>query len=89
MCIRRLADAQLKNYADAKKALANLKSVPNISPRVLKLWELYGATLGMPTGEAESGNYQENLDDHQSRRQDARGQVHPHDQGRPAEDDHG
>ena len=43
-----LADAQLKNYADAKKAVANLKSVPNIGPRVLKVWELYGATLGMP-----------------------------------------
>jgi hypothetical protein len=43
-----LADAQLKNYADAKKAIANLKSVPNIGPRVLKVWELYGATLGMP-----------------------------------------
>jgi hypothetical protein len=43
-----LADAQLKNYADAKKAIANLKSVPNISPRVVKVWELYGATLGMP-----------------------------------------
>jgi tetratricopeptide (TPR) repeat protein len=43
-----LADAQLKNYADAKKAIANLKNVPNISPRVLKVWELYGATLGMP-----------------------------------------
>ena len=43
-----LADAQLKNYAEAKKAIANLKSVPNIGPRVLKVWELYGATLGMP-----------------------------------------
>jgi tetratricopeptide (TPR) repeat protein len=43
-----LADAQLKNYADAKKAIANLKNVPNISPRVLKVWELYGSTLGMP-----------------------------------------
>jgi tetratricopeptide (TPR) repeat protein len=43
-----LADAQLKNTADAKKAIANLKNVPNISPRVLKVWELYGATLGMP-----------------------------------------
>ena len=43
-----LADAQLKNYADAKKAIANLKSVPNASPRVVKVWELYGATLGMP-----------------------------------------
>jgi hypothetical protein len=43
-----LADAQLKNYADAKKAIANLKNVPNISPRVLRVWELYGSTLGMP-----------------------------------------
>jgi tetratricopeptide (TPR) repeat protein len=42
-----LADAQLKNYPDAKKAFANLKNVPNISPRVLRLWELYSATLGM------------------------------------------
>jgi tetratricopeptide (TPR) repeat protein len=43
-----LAYAQLKNYADAKKAIANLKSVSNIGPRVLKVWELYGSTLGMP-----------------------------------------
>jgi tetratricopeptide (TPR) repeat protein len=44
-----LADAQLKNYPDAKKAFANLKNVPNVSPRVLRLWELYAATLGMST----------------------------------------
>ncbi|HEY4445931.1 MAG TPA: hypothetical protein VGN30_16735 [Steroidobacteraceae bacterium] len=36
----------LKNTADAKKAFAGLKQVPNISPRVLKLWELYADTLG-------------------------------------------
>jgi tetratricopeptide (TPR) repeat protein len=36
----------LKNYADAKKAFAGLKNVPNISPRVLKLWELYSETIG-------------------------------------------
>jgi hypothetical protein len=36
----------LKNTADAKKAFAGLKTVPNISPRVLKVWELYGDTLG-------------------------------------------
>lgn len=41
-----LAEVQLKNSADAKKALANLKGVPNISPRVDRIWELYGATLG-------------------------------------------
>jgi Flp pilus assembly protein TadD len=40
------ADAQLKNFADAKKAFAGLKSVPNISPRVLRLWELYADKLG-------------------------------------------
>jgi tetratricopeptide (TPR) repeat protein len=42
-----LANAQLKNYPDAKKAFQGLKTVPNISPRVLKLFELYSATLGM------------------------------------------
>jgi len=36
----------LKNYPDAKKAFAGLKGVPNISPRVLRLWELYADTLG-------------------------------------------
>ncbi len=41
-----LSEAQLKNYADAKKAFANLKSVPNISPRVLKLMDLYADKLG-------------------------------------------
>jgi predicted Zn-dependent protease len=40
------AQVAQKNVADAKKALAGLKSVPNISPRVLKLWELYADTLG-------------------------------------------
>jgi tetratricopeptide (TPR) repeat protein len=45
-----LSDVQLKNNAEAKKAFAKLKEVPNISPRVLKLWELYAATLGMNGG---------------------------------------
>jgi hypothetical protein len=40
------AQAALKNTAEAKKAFAGLKSVPNMSPRVLKLWELYADTLG-------------------------------------------
>jgi tetratricopeptide (TPR) repeat protein len=40
------AQVAQKNFPDAKKALAGLKSVPNISPRVLKLWELYADTLG-------------------------------------------
>ncbi len=40
------AQVQLKNFPEAKKAFAGLKSVPNISPRVLKLYELYGETVG-------------------------------------------
>jgi type II secretory pathway pseudopilin PulG len=40
------AQVALKNTADAKKAFSGLKSVPNISPRVLKLWELYSDKLG-------------------------------------------
>jgi hypothetical protein len=40
------AQVALKNTADAKKAFVGLKNVPNISPRVLKLWELYADTLG-------------------------------------------
>jgi hypothetical protein len=36
----------LKNNAEAKKAFAGLKTVPNISPRVLKLWDLYAEKIG-------------------------------------------
>jgi hypothetical protein len=36
----------LKNTAEAKKAFSGLKSVPGISQRVLKLWELYSEKLG-------------------------------------------
>jgi len=35
-----------KNNAEAKKAFEKLKAVPNESPRVLKLWELYSDKLG-------------------------------------------
>jgi tetratricopeptide (TPR) repeat protein len=35
----------LKNNAEAKKAFMGLKSVPNVSPRCLKLWELYADKL--------------------------------------------
>jgi hypothetical protein len=41
-----LAEVQLKNFPEAKRTFVNLKIVPNISPRVLKLWELYADTLG-------------------------------------------
>src|SRR5258708_30201305 len=40
------AQVALKNPAEAKKAFEKLKSVPNISARVLKLWELYSDKLG-------------------------------------------
>jgi len=36
----------LKNYPDAKKAFAGLKSATGISPRVLRLWDLYAETVG-------------------------------------------
>jgi tetratricopeptide (TPR) repeat protein len=39
------SQVQLKNNAEAKKAFTSLKSVPNISARVLKLWELYADKL--------------------------------------------
>jgi tetratricopeptide (TPR) repeat protein len=42
------AQAALKNYPEAKKAFEKLKTVPNISPRVLKLFELYSDKLGTP-----------------------------------------
>jgi hypothetical protein len=41
-----LAQVNLKNNAEAKKAFAQLKSVAGISPRVLKLWNLYAERLG-------------------------------------------
>ena len=41
-----LSQAQLKNYAEAKRTFANLKLVPDVSPRVLKLWSLYAEKLG-------------------------------------------
>jgi outer membrane protein assembly factor BamD (BamD/ComL family) len=40
------AQVALKNNAEAKKAFEKLKSVPNTSARVLKLWELYSDKLG-------------------------------------------
>jgi tetratricopeptide (TPR) repeat protein len=40
------AQVALKSTVEAKKAFEKLKSVPNESPRVLKLWELYADKLG-------------------------------------------
>jgi hypothetical protein len=41
-----LAQAQLKSFAEAKRTFASLKIVPDVSPRVLKLWGLYSEKLG-------------------------------------------
>jgi hypothetical protein len=41
-----LANMQLKNYPEAKKAFGNLKNVPNINARVLRLWTLYSDKIG-------------------------------------------
>jgi tetratricopeptide (TPR) repeat protein len=40
------AQVALKNTAEAKKAFSQLKTVPNESPRVLKLFELYSDKVG-------------------------------------------
>lgn len=40
------AQAALKDNADAKKAFGSLKTLPNASARVVKLWDLYGEKLG-------------------------------------------
>jgi tetratricopeptide (TPR) repeat protein len=40
------SQVQLKNIPEAKKAFVQLKSAPNTSPRVVKLWELYADTIG-------------------------------------------
>ena len=40
------AQVALKNTAEAKKAFSQLKTVPNESPRVLKLYELYSDKVG-------------------------------------------
>ncbi len=40
------AQVALKNIPEAKKAFEKLKTVPNVSPRVLKLFELYSDKLG-------------------------------------------
>ena len=39
------AQAQLKNIPEAMQAFARLKTLPDVSPRVLRLYELYAETL--------------------------------------------
>jgi predicted negative regulator of RcsB-dependent stress response len=40
------SQAALKNYPEAKKAFAQLKTVPGVNPKIAKVWDLYGETLG-------------------------------------------
>jgi hypothetical protein len=40
------AQVALKDMEGARTTFANLRSAPNVSPRVLKLWNLYADTLG-------------------------------------------
>jgi tetratricopeptide (TPR) repeat protein len=39
------AQAQLRNIPEAMQAFAALKTIPNVNPRVLRLYELYAETL--------------------------------------------
>jgi tetratricopeptide (TPR) repeat protein len=39
------SDVALKDMESARAAFVNLKTVPNISPRVLRLWSLYAETM--------------------------------------------
>jgi tetratricopeptide (TPR) repeat protein len=39
-----LAEERVNNIAEARRAFAKLKEVPGISPRILRLWELYAET---------------------------------------------
>jgi hypothetical protein len=39
-----LSQQAVGNVAEARKEFAKLKDVPNISPRILRLWELYAET---------------------------------------------
>lgn len=41
-----LAQTNLKNTAEARKAFAQLKSVPNVNPRVMRLWSLFSERVG-------------------------------------------
>ena len=55
-----LADVAAQEQLGGQEGLwRTSRTYPNISPRVLKLWELYSATLGTTTAEAaHSGEWQ-------------------------------
>ena len=49
-----LAEQRLGNIAQARRAFAQLKSVPDINPRILQLWTLYADTLAGQAPTADS-----------------------------------
>jgi tetratricopeptide (TPR) repeat protein len=44
-----LAQQKLGNIAEARRAFARLRDVPNVSPNILRLWTLYADTLAKET----------------------------------------
>jgi tetratricopeptide (TPR) repeat protein len=50
-----LAQVHLNDYADARDAFAMLAHVPGVSPRLLKLWQLYAANLDDVPANAPAG----------------------------------
>jgi hypothetical protein len=49
-----LAQQKLGNIAEARRAFARLKDVPNVNPRILRLWTLYADTLAGQAQTADS-----------------------------------
>jgi hypothetical protein len=45
---------KLGNIAEARRAFARLKDVPNVSPRIVRLWGLYADTLAGQAQTADS-----------------------------------
>jgi len=41
-----LAEDAIKNIPEAKKSFGQLKTVPNLAPKILQLWQLYAERLG-------------------------------------------
>jgi tetratricopeptide (TPR) repeat protein len=51
-----LAEQKLGNIAEARHAFARLQDVPNVSPKILRLWTLYADTLAKETPAPEQAS---------------------------------
>jgi tetratricopeptide (TPR) repeat protein len=49
-----LSEQKLDNLLEARRAFARLKDVPNVSPKIVRLWTLYADTLASQTATADS-----------------------------------